>query len=480
MFDVLGETPTDQVITGHEGSVTHIDLVVGHPQGRLLVTAGADDTVRLSSLATGGPVRALLTNGFAAASLGVRRVGRQWIVAVVTTDGQLHRIDLDSGRPIGLPQRVDAGPSVRLEIFDLGPNVCVSVQGNAHGLQLYDMVTGDRLGGQVLRQFATALCRVGDTLCVGGSDGIIGIWPTAHAADSVRVTAHEGRVLALGEIRGTSGVSAVLSVGEDNQIRCWDLVRRHELWRRRVLSPGPWEVPLVGCATIGRTADGRDFVATGEHGGRVRILVLRDGLPVAEQEFTVTDIVTALATGRVRGRDVLVVGTDSGRIVCWDVGAGRMFVYGPLPESPRWTTALALDPDGSGRLAVGGFDGTVREWSLPACRPLGSPPRPAHRGGVCGLAYTPTGLVGFGADARLVSYRGGARSRCCPWRCGTRVFPGSSTRTGTFVSASTTSPEGRSATSRARPPVTGRPRTPSCTRCGAPAVCWSSCPSGMT
>ncbi|CCK31233.1 hypothetical protein BN159_6854 [Streptomyces davaonensis JCM 4913] len=406
LYDITTRTSTDEVTTAHEGRVTHIDLVTGHPMGQLLVTAGADDTVRLSSLTTGAPVRTLLAAGFTVASLGVRRVGRQWIVAVVTADGQLHRIDLDSGRPIGLPQRVDAGPDVRMTLFDLEAIACVSVQGDTRGLQLYDLVTGERVGGQVQRHSAGAVCRAGGTVCVGGSDGILRWWPTVHAADSVRVTAHEGRVLALGEIHGPSGVPALVSVGEDNQIRCWDLTRRHELWRSRVLEPGPWEVPLISCATIGRTSDGRDFVVTGEHGGGVRILLLRDGLPVGEQEFTVADIVTALATGRVRGRDVVVAGTDSGRIVCWDVGAGRMFVYGPLPESPLWTSALALAPDGTGRLAVGGLDGSVRAWSLPTCRPLG-PSRPAHRGAVGALAYTPAGLVGFGADARLVCYDDG-------------------------------------------------------------------------
>ncbi|MBD0838056.1 caspase family protein [Streptomyces sp. TRM68416] len=402
--------PGNRVTTGHEGAVTHIDLATGHPQGSLLVTAGADHTVRLSSLSTGAPVRTLLTGGHPVASLAVRRVGRQWIVAVVTSDGQLHRIDLDSARPIGLPLRVDAGPDVRLAVFDLGPHACVSVQGDTRGLQLYDLVTGDRLGGQVLRHSAAAVCRAGGTVCVGGSDGIVRFWPTPHAADSVDVTAHDGRVLALGEIRGPTGAPALVSVGEDYQIRCWDLARRNELWRRRVLDRGRWQVPLLGCATTGRTADGRDYVATGEYGGRVRILVLRDGLPVAEQEFTVPDIVTALTTGRVRDRDVLVVGTDTGRIVCWDVGAARMYVYGPSPEVPVWAAALALAPDGSGRLAVGGQDGTVREWSLPTCRPLG-PPRRAHQGGVCGLAYTATGLVGFGTDHRLVSYADGWERR---------------------------------------------------------------------
>ncbi|WP_406128494.1 caspase family protein [Streptomyces sp. NBC_00989] len=400
----------DEVTTGHDGSVTHVDLVTDHPQGRFVVTAGTDRSVRLSSLTRGVPVRTLLAADSAVVSLAVRRVGRQWIVAVATVDGQLHRVDLDSGRPVGLPLRVERGSSVRLEVFSLGPTACVSVQGSAHGLQVYDLVTGDRVGGQVFHHAASTVRAVGGTVCVGGSDGNIRFWPTPDAADSVHVTAHQRRVLALGEIRGPSGRPAVVSVGEDHEIRCWDLARPHELWRRPAPDPGPWQVPLIACATTGRTADGRDYVVTGEHGGRVTVLVLRDGLPVAEQEFTVPDIVTALTTGRVRGRDVLVVGTDSGRVACWDVGAARMFVYGPLPATPVWTGALALAPDGSGRLAVGGTDGSVREWSLPTCRPL-TPARRAHRGPVSALAYTATGLVGYGTDTRLVSYGDGWERR---------------------------------------------------------------------
>ncbi|MFE7812164.1 caspase family protein [Streptomyces sp. NPDC057433] len=403
-----------EVRTGHDGPVTHLDLITGHPQGRLLVTAGHDSTVRVSSLVSGEPVRTLLSGGARAASLAVRRVAGQWIVAVATEDGRLHRIDLDSGRPIGLPLRVDRGSTVRVAVFGLGSVHCVSVQGDRLGLQLYDLVTGDRVGGQVLRHEAGAVTTVGGTLCVGGSDGIVRFWPTARAADSTQVTAHQGPVLALGQVRGPSGAPALVSVGQDHEIRCWDPARPQELWHRRILDPGPWESPLIGCAAVGRTRDGRDVVVTGEYGGRVRVLVLRDGLPVAEQEFTVPDIVTTLLTGRVRERDVIVVGTGSGRIACWDVTAGRMYALGPAPapapDSDVWTTAMALEADGSGRLATGTTDGTVREWSLPTCRPLGPVRRP-HRGQVRALVYAAGRLVGSGGDHYLTAYDDGPGQR---------------------------------------------------------------------
>lgn len=400
-----------EVHTGHASGVAHIALVTDHAQGRLLVTAGDDGTVRVTSQGSGEQLGTLLRSGLPIASLAVRDVDRQWIVAAVTWDGQLHRVDLDTGRPIGLPLRVDEGPWTRLEAFDLGLQVCVSVQGNQNGLQLYDLVTGARIGGQVHAHAASAIHVTGEgTVCVGGDDGVVRFWPTEHAADSAQIPAHADAVLALGEIRGPSGGPALVSVGQDYAVRCWDLDQRHEIWRRRVLDPGVWMVPLLSSAVTGRTADGRDYVVTGEYGGRVTVLLLRDGLPVGEQEFTVPDIVTALTTGRVRGRDVVVVGTGSGRMACWDVGNGRMFALGAPPEEPVWTTALALAPDGSGRLAVGGFDGSVREWSLPTCRPLG-PARAAHRLRVCALVYDGSRLIGSGGDHRLVSYGDGWERR---------------------------------------------------------------------
>ncbi|MEU6994331.1 WD40 repeat domain-containing protein [Streptomyces sp. NPDC046465] len=368
--------------------MTHLDLVTEHPRGQLLVTAGADDTVRLSSLGDGLPVRALLKGAGPIASLAVRKAGRQWLAAVATVRGELHRIDVDSGRPVGLPLRTDAGTSVRVATFALGQVDCVSVLGNQRGLQLYDLVTGERVGGQVRPHDAAAVCTMAGTAVVGGSDGVVRLWPTAHAADSTQFTAHHGPVLAVGEVRGAGGGAVLVSVGEDHEIHCWDPADSKELWRRHVPWPVPWDTPLIECAAIGRTADGRDLVVTGESGGRVRVLVLRGGLPVAEREFTVPGIPARLTTGRVGPRDVVVVGTDTGRICCWDVTHDRWYAQGPAPAERAWTTALALAPDGGGRLLVGADDGMVREWSLPSCRLAGEPVG-AHHGRVSALAFVP-------------------------------------------------------------------------------------------
>ncbi|MEV5613372.1 caspase family protein [Streptomyces sp. NPDC052225] len=400
----------DGCSTGHAARIDLLTVVTGHPSGPLAVTASrGDDTVRLTSLTAGKPVRTLLA-GEAPVSLAVHRAGRQWIAAVATAEGRLHRIDLDSGRPVGLPLRIDRSPGLRVAAFDLGTVPCVSVQGDLYGLQVYDLVTGDRVGGQSGYHEAAAVCTVDGTVCVGGSDGVVRIWPTPRAADSTQVAGHQGaRILAMGPVRGPDGRGALVSVGEDHAVRCWDVADSREIWRRTVPRPRPWDVPLLSCAAVGRLAGERDMVVTAEHGGRVRVLVLDRGLPVAEQEFGVAGIVTAVTTGRVRGRDVVAVTTGPGRIVCWDVTHNRMLALGPDLVMPGWATALGLAPD-TGRLFVGFDSGGVQEWTLPTCRPVGVP-RPVHRGGVQAIRFLDGQPFSGGNDHRVVDLDGSWEGR---------------------------------------------------------------------
>ncbi|ANS64174.1 hypothetical protein SLINC_1950 [Streptomyces lincolnensis] len=411
---------------GHEGAVTALEVVRPDGEGRLLVSAGRDGSVRLTALDTGEPVRTLHRGAAAVSAVAVHRVepDGQWLAAVATADGLLHRIDVASGRPVGRPTRCGGAGERALTTLDLHgrPSALVRQPGRP-GAQVYALDTGERIGAPASRHEVTALCTVNGTVWVGGSDGVVRCWPTEHAANTTRVDAHDERILALGVIRGPRGVPAVVSVGQDHMIRCWSADgTAHELWHRSVPRPHPWEVPLIGAAAVGSTADGRDVVVTGEYGGVVRVLVLRNGLAVAEQRFTVPETVTALCVGRVRGRDVVVVGTGTGRVSCWDVTGARWYARGPAPDRERWTTALALGPDGSGRLAVGADDGTVQEWLLPGCRPLGPPrtvhtrvaardPLPGSTARVTGVAHVPGPdgplLVSAGSDGRLEEVAGG-------------------------------------------------------------------------
>ncbi|MFF6888770.1 caspase family protein [Streptomyces sp. NPDC012421] len=428
----LYETTTRHAATWstvHTDALTALAVVHPHPLGRLLVSADRAGAVHLTVLDTGVHVRRLLDRDVAVRDVTVHRVGGQWLAAAATADGLLHRIDVDSGRPVGRSQRIGAGEDLRLASFDLRHTPCVSVQDRSRGLQLYDFVTGERVGGQQARHEVTGLAVTSGSAWVAGSDGVVRYWPSPHSAHSTRFDAHDGPVLAAGSIRGPAGSDELVTVGEDHVIRCWSAAPGEEprpLWQHTIPREDPWEEPLVGCATVGHTSDGLDLVVTGEHGGRVRVLLLRSGVPVGEQRFTLraregesvaSTLVTAVATGRVRDRDVVVACTGTGSLYCWDVTHGRWYarVDDVAAQDRRsWTGVLALDPAGTGRVATGREDGTVTEWSLPSGRLLRSVPR-AHRAAVTALTYLRRAdgsrLIGAGGDLRVVDHTGGWEQR---------------------------------------------------------------------
>ncbi|QES51656.1 peptidase C14 caspase catalytic subunit p20 [Streptomyces venezuelae] len=407
---------TTPIPSSHRSEVLAMAVIHPHPLGRLLVSGGRDGRVQITPMSSSSeePARTVLKWPYVVTSVAVLRSDRQWLIAAATADGLVHRIDVESGRPIGRPLHVGRWGG-RLSAFRIGVTDCVAVWDGGRGLQLYDLVSGERIGGQEDAHEVWALARVDGIRSLGGSDGIVRLLPTPHAVDAQQFVAHDRPVLALGEIRGPAGVPCLISVGADLGIRCWDPGRRAELWTRPAepLPPGITErTDSLAHAVCGRTADGLDYVATTRYVGlgRVRILLLDAGVPVREQEFTAPGPVTALCAGRVRGRDVVVAGTDDGRILCWDLAdGGRPFGQNPPAAdggaAGPWITALALAPDGSGRLAGGAGDGTLRLWCLPGGRLL-SDPVAAHRRPVTALSFvTADGpdlwLASAGDDHRL-------------------------------------------------------------------------------
>ncbi|MER5928844.1 caspase family protein [Streptomyces sp. NPDC002054] len=409
---IVGET----IPSEHRAAVLAMAVIHPHPLGRLLVSGGRDGRVQITPMnpASEEPARTVLKWPYIVTSVAVLRSDRQWLIAAATADGLVHRIDVESGRPIGRPLHVGRWGG-RLSAFRIGVTDCVAVWGGGRGLQLYDLVSGERIGGQEDEHEVWSLARVDGIRSLGGSDGIVRLLPTPYAVDAQQLVAHDVPVLALGEIRGPAGVPCLVSVGADLGIRCWDPRRRAELWSRPAepLPSGIRErTDSLAHAVCGRTADGLDYVATTRYVGlgRVRILLLDAGVPVREQEFTAPGPVTALCAGRVRGRDVVVAGTDDGRVLCWDLAdGGRPFGQNPPAAdggaAGAWLTALALAPDGSGRLAGGAEDGSLRLWSLPGGRLL-SGPVAAHRRPVAALSFvTAAGpglwLASTGDDHRL-------------------------------------------------------------------------------
>jgi len=93
------------------------------------------------------------------------------------------------------------------------------------------------------------------------------------------------------------------------------------------------------------------------------------------------DVVTALAIGRLDGRDVIVSGSDDGTLRIWDA-AGKT-VRDPLTGHTSGVNAVAVGRlNGRDIIVSGSYDGTLRFWN-PA-GPIGDPL--IHSGGVTEMA----------------------------------------------------------------------------------------------
>ena len=81
-------------------------------------------------------------------------------------------------------------------------------------------------------------------------------------------------------------------------------------------------------------------------------------------------LVSAVAIGRARDRDIIVSGSDDGMVRIWDAVTGDP-VGGPLPGRDRLVKAVAIGPAGDRDIIVSGADdGTMRIWDAVTGEPV--------------------------------------------------------------------------------------------------------------
>ncbi|NPV65869.1 MAG: protein kinase [Anaerolineae bacterium] len=422
-----------QLITFLHGHTDWVRDVAFSPDGRMLVSAGRDGTIRRWDVAARQPIDPPLTghtdwiNGLAFSPDGS-------LLASAGRDRTIRLWDAASGEPIGDPL---VGHAAEVWAIAFSPDGAALVSGDAEGGLLLWNLTGTptitrRLEGHTGAIYAVAFSPDGRLIASAGEEQTIRLWDAASGeALGDPLAAHANWVLALAF---SPDGTRLASVGVDASVILWDAQTRqalgrlqnaHSGWIRDVtFSPdgarlatasmdGTLRLWEANSGLLTTTLNGhRDAVwsvafspdgsllASGGQDNAVVLWASEPGqrlahpvaiaLPSAASiAFSPDGALAATATGQYLGSN------ESSAITLWQLANASPGSTPPsvtLPGHAEVVTVIAFSPDGT-QLASGSVDQTVRLWAVTpdgAAAPVGEP-MPGHASAVISLAFSPDG-----------------------------------------------------------------------------------------
>ena len=286
---------------GHHSVVESVAIT---PDGKRVLSVGADRTAILWDLKTGRPVHPPFVHPNSLRGVAITSDGRS--AAIGCNDGLVHFWNLDDGTEAG----TFAGHS-----------------GPVHGVGL----TPD-----------------GKTLVSAGSDGTLRVWDVERREERSRLEGHRGEVIDLAVSR--DGRRAV-STGDDETVRVWDIGQGREVHEPLRGHHGRvWSVAI--------TPDGRRAWTGADDGGLIEwdIVEGRRLRTLTAQGATIRGIAISPDGRRA------VTGGPQDRFLYWDLESGRE-LHRFLGDFGGGMVCVATSPDGR-RAVTGSTDAIARVWTL--------------------------------------------------------------------------------------------------------------------
>lgn len=328
------------------------------PDGKYLVTGGADKTVRVWDVATSKPVRSFQGHLGSVLAVAVRGDGRQFVSAC--DDGAIRVWDLNpTDEHKAFVEATDALWTVAFS----ADGKRLAAAGADRTIRVYDPASGQleaALAGHSAPITGLAFFPDRNRLASVGGDRVVKLWDVAGKKLDKELKGHESAVLTVAV--GDNG-KLVVSGSADRTVRGWDPDSGKPLWS--------WTGRSAVCAVAVRI--GGRFIAVGQADGTLVVLdAAAAGGPKEVSPPQSAHIAgVACAAFSPDGLRIATVGGD-GATKVWsasDAGDVALLVkFDGQPKSGSSTgysplTGVAFSPDGR-FIGTVGADAVVRLWDI--------------------------------------------------------------------------------------------------------------------
>jgi WD40 repeat protein len=336
------------------GHTDTVNALVVSPDGKQLVTAGSDRTVRVWDVTSAKPLRSFQGHMSKVLSLAVRGDGKQ--IASASDDGAIRLWDLntvDEHRAL-----TDAGDSLWAVAFSpdgkrvatAGADKILRVYGADNGKLEVSIPDAHKAAVTSLAFFPDG------KLASAGGDRVVKVWDVDAKKAVAELSGHESAILTAAV--GDSG-KLIVSGAADRTVRGWS--DQKQVWQ--------WAGKSAVCAVAIRK--GEKIVAAGTADGTLVVLDVTAGTP--KELFSQTAHIAGVACVGFSpdGTRVATVGGD-GAVRVWSVGDNGSLTALTKFEGQAKSggaagflalTGLSFSPDGR-YLATVGADTVVRVWDI--------------------------------------------------------------------------------------------------------------------